>query len=88
MMTRRDWWIGVLLIVLAVLAHALVPRYEYRNFGEFAPGIFTRIDRWTGSAELVSVRTDEAGRAMGTRLGARALHPLRVVSYEPDPPQK
>ena len=31
MVTRLDWWIGVVLVVLAILAHALVPRYEYQQ---------------------------------------------------------
>lgn len=33
MVTRLDWWIGVVLVVLAILAHALVPRYEYQQAG-------------------------------------------------------
>ena len=27
MVTRRDWWIGVGLIVMALLAYAVAPRY-------------------------------------------------------------
>jgi phosphatidylglycerophosphate synthase len=30
-MTRRDWWLGVLAIVVVVLFHALFPRYEWRE---------------------------------------------------------
>lgn len=48
-MTRRDWWLGVALIVLAILVHAAVPRYEWRNLGERP--VF-RIDRWTGTMEV------------------------------------
>jgi hypothetical protein len=48
-MRRRDWWLGVLAIVLAVLVHGLVPRYDFRQAKEAA---FVRIDRWTGSASL------------------------------------
>ena len=49
-MTRRDWWLGVTLVVLALLAHALVPRYEWS-----APsgGSILRIDRWLGQTEVM-----------------------------------
>ena len=54
MVTRRDWWIGVWVIVLALLAHAIIPqylpRYEYQYLRE-AAGV--RIDRWVGRAEFV-----------------------------------
>lgn len=32
-MRRTDWWVGVLLIVLALLVHPLLPRYEYHHPG-------------------------------------------------------
>lgn len=48
-MTRRDWWMGILLLAAAVLAHALIPRYEWRNVG---PVPRVRVDRWTGRAEV------------------------------------
>ena len=68
-MTRRDWWLGVLAIVTIVLLHALIPRYEYRNLGPSENlGLFTRIDRWTGRAEVVAV-TDR-GEQLGQRLRA------------------
>ncbi len=51
MVTRRDWWIGVGAVVLALLVHATVPRYEWRVAG--TPALLAiRIDRWTGSAEM------------------------------------
>ena len=74
-MTRRDWWLGVLLIAVALLVHALVPRYKYLPFGEFSE-TFTRMDRWTGSAELVSVGVDADRREGGGRVGARFLNPI------------
>lgn len=44
-MTRRDWWLGVGLVALAILLHAAFPRYEWRN----VKGVpLVRIDRWTG----------------------------------------
>ncbi len=44
-MTRRDWWCGVGLVIAALIAHAMFPRYEWRD----ARGMpMIRIDRWTG----------------------------------------
>ena len=54
MITKRDWWIGVGAVVLALLVHAWVPRYEWRT-PEYA-AVAIRIDRWTGAAELGSFR--------------------------------
>ena len=57
-LSRLEWWTGVTLVVLAILAHALVPRYEYR---QTSPGstVWVRVDRWTGQAIVVSpVSTD------------------------------
>jgi len=52
-MRPRDWWLGIAALVLAILAHAAIPRYEYRNHplpsGEF---YMIRVDRWTGRAEI------------------------------------
>jgi len=55
-MTRRDWWLGIVLLALVILSHAMLPRYEFtppdpssgRPFG-------MRFDRWTGRAEQVPV---------------------------------
>jgi hypothetical protein len=48
-MTRRDWWLGLGLLVAAILVHALVPRYEWRQVGNSV--VLLRLDRWTGTAE-------------------------------------
>lgn len=54
MVTRRDWWIGVALIVLALVAHAVVPLYVPRYRWQHQDGISRlRADRWPGNAELV-----------------------------------
>lgn len=50
-MKRRDWWIGIALVVAAIVLHALVPRYEWRNYGSVP---IVRIDRWTGRAVIGS----------------------------------
>lgn len=44
-MTRRDWWIGIMILVVVLLFQALFPRYEWRQIGG---AFFARIDRWTG----------------------------------------
>jgi len=54
-LTRRDWWIGVILIVLALLLHAAVPRYTYTH----AAGLLVvRTDRWFGGAEVQGMSAD------------------------------
>ena len=50
MITRRDWWIGVSLITSALLAHALLPRYEWMVLREDTADVL-RIDRWTGDVQ-------------------------------------
>lgn len=49
--TRRDWWLGIGLLVVAVLAHAVWPRYEWSPRAGVA---MIRIDRWTGRTALVT----------------------------------
>jgi hypothetical protein len=46
--TRRDWWLGVLLVVGALLVHALVPRYSYLPTSHRF--MFIQVDRWGGQA--------------------------------------
>lgn len=55
-MTRRDWWLGVLVLAAALVVHALFPRYEVRTFSNVYP---IRVDRWTGTVAH-AVRTDRA----------------------------
>lgn len=50
-MTRGDWWLGVTLVTLALLAHAAFPRYEWRPLSD-SSAYWLRIDRWTGRAVL------------------------------------
>lgn len=51
-MTRRDWWLGIALVVLALLTHAAVPRYEWTHV---QGNNWTRADRWTGRLSLAGV---------------------------------
>ena len=67
-MKARDWWLGVTAIVLAIVFHALFPRYDFRIT---TGGPAARIDRWTGDLQvardgqwrsLTSVTDDELAR--------------------------
>lgn len=49
-MTTRSWWLGVAIVTLAILVHAAIPRYAWRNVPE-KPLMLVRVDRWTGRAE-------------------------------------
>jgi len=54
-MTRRDWWLGIGLLVVGLLFQALFPRYEVLILElPTRPPIVARVDRWTGTLE----RTD------------------------------
>ena len=53
-MTRRDWWFGVPVVSLSLLAHAACPRYEYMVVRE-SIGDVIKIDRWTGDNELMFI---------------------------------
>jgi hypothetical protein len=54
-MNARQFWLGIAVIVVAILAHAAFPRYEWRQVPEF-PAAWTRIDRWTGSLQLGAIQ--------------------------------
>ena len=54
-MRRRDWWIGVGLVVAGLVLHAFYPRYEWRHTA--APSQMIRVDTWTGEATVHSLRT-------------------------------
>ena len=47
--SRLEWWVSVTLVVLVIVVHALVPRYEYQLAGAGGLG-WVRVDRWTGQA--------------------------------------
>lgn len=51
--TRVTIVIAGVLLVLAALAHSMLPRYEVRPLGE--SGAFVRIDRWRGTADITLV---------------------------------
>lgn len=47
---RRDFYIGVALVALAILAHAYIPRYDVSATSSGSR--YQRIDRWTGHIEV------------------------------------
>ena len=49
-MRPRHFWIGIALLVFALIAHAAIPRYEFRHVPESR--YWVRTDRWTGSAVI------------------------------------
>jgi hypothetical protein len=69
-MTRRDWWLGVGVVVAAIVLHALVPRYEWRNANN-VPRI--RVDRWTGQSVL---GTFSGGRWVSLERGQHSVADL------------
>ena len=58
-MQTRHWYIGVALLVAALVFHALVPRYEWRAGPQAR---LVRIDRWTGRAQPMTLEDMRAGR--------------------------
>ena len=81
-MTRSHWWLGVLLLVAAVVGHAFLPRYEWHT----QPGIgrSVRIDRWTGAVTWVMY--DAGGRRwVRIDIGAdlRQTREFRLESVRP-----
>jgi hypothetical protein len=55
-MTRRDWSLGVVALVIAVVLHALFPRYQWQPDTQRAGMI--RTDRWTGRTVYGSMSSD------------------------------
>ena len=52
-MTRRDWWIGILVLVAALAAHAAMNRYSWHLYDVEGQGqnarALLKIDRFTGA---------------------------------------
>jgi hypothetical protein len=72
-MTRRDWYVGVVLVVAALLFHAAVPRYAWRD--GLTSRQLIRLDRWTGSAALG--RLDGEGRWVSLEESSRQFDARR-----------
>lgn len=52
-MTRRDVWAAAVLVTLAILLHAALPRYQVTVQ---SANVF-RVDRWTGRVEASALGT-------------------------------
>jgi hypothetical protein len=50
-MTRRDWWLGIVLLALCLLFRAVVPRYEWQPEPR---NTMMQVDRWTRDAQVGS----------------------------------
>lgn len=49
---RRDFYIGVIVIVLAILAHAQSQRYSVSRTHHGSRAVFQRVDHWRGTADV------------------------------------
>ena len=70
--SRRDWWLGVLIVAVAVLLHAAWPRYDWRHV---VGGVFVRINHWTGAAVI--------GRTGADRQWTPDYAKLTITKQEP-----
>jgi len=58
LISRRDWWLGVIVLAVALVFHALAPRYDW--IAHSTAGLM-RIDRWTGGATLGTFTSEPRG---------------------------
>lgn len=59
-MSKRDWWLGISLLIVTFLFHAVLPRYEWHSMDGW---VIVRVDRWTGRVSAGRVSRD-AGDAV------------------------
>ena len=67
---RQDWWCGVLLIVLILVLHSALPRFQWlpaqhpsETSAQLAISVWLRVDGWTGEARLFRFgREQDRGR--------------------------
>jgi hypothetical protein len=61
MMTRADWWLGVVLLLAAIVLHAALPHYEWMLTGNpQGQQIMIKMDRWTGESYVTYPKAPEA----------------------------
>jgi hypothetical protein len=74
--TRRDWWFGIFFVVIVVLAHAAVPRFDWRQ----GPGVqMIRIDRWTGQADIGGFFDQRGWVSLAQRRAERAASEAKPI---------
>src|SRR5436309_10568446 len=84
MMTRRDYWIGIGLIVTVLFLYLIFPRYEYRGFGHGVA--LLRIDHWTGHTRVVVPDTDHPSKPVATVTASPFLSTIPSTALPPLPP--
>ena len=57
MVKRIDYWLGVLVVVAALFASRLLPRYEFAHAAGAGATDYVRIDHWTGQLDVGSIQT-------------------------------
>ena len=62
-MSKRDWWLGAFVVLVALLAHAALPRYEWLTV---SPRVVLRGDRWTGTVSVGTVTPESENRFVVT----------------------
>ena len=55
--SRRDWRLGIALLTVALVVHALVPRCEYILLGPQDTAAL-RVNRWTGAHQVMFLTGD------------------------------
>jgi hypothetical protein len=64
--TRRDWWLGIAVLVAALVFHAFVPRYTW-HYPIAGSRMAVRFDRWGGAPVFVVITPPPKGALEATR---------------------
>jgi hypothetical protein len=68
------------IVALALASREMMPRYDIRPLGD-GPG-FVRIDRWTGRADVATLRTPAAWLHVRTEAEAAASSPVPTLAQQ------
>ena len=58
-MTDNKMWLAVIAVAVAILVHALVPRYEFSTAATATSATVLGFDRWSGKATAAGVGSIE-----------------------------